>query len=232
MTSATISQIHHVLDPPEPELAGAVVGVVGTVVVVVASVVVEVAAGTVTTAGCVVVGLGSVVVTGAAVVGGLVGGLVGGGATVVGASVVGASVVRTGRVGATGALGRSGRDVVVTCAIASVVVDRATVSVGPVAIGCSGRGAEGFELDPHAANIAVASNVVATRAARSGKGTMGSFSAVIGNRLRLGHLPTLREIHRDTQQQRAAGHEERRPVDVPGVAGIAGVVDEQYREDE
>src|SRR3974390_3257136 len=49
---------------------------------------------------------------------------------------------------------------------------------------------------------------------------------------RCAHRFTLREVHRDPEEQRTPGEEERRPVDPEVVAGVARVPDEEDREDQ
>ena len=48
----------------------------------------------------------------------------------------------------------------------------------------------------------------------------------------LGHVGALGEVDRDADQRGDGAHQERSPDDVPGLAGVAGVVDEQDREEQ
>jgi hypothetical protein len=144
---------------------GVEAGAVGTVVVVVAGAV-EVGAepGTTMIAGRVVVDWAIVVDEAGGLVVALVAGLVGDGTAVVGSGRVvragdGAAVVATvvgaGSVVRSDAPGRV--SVVVGAAAVSVVVGPAA-TVGPVVIGCSGRGADGLELPELHADSAAAQN--------------------------------------------------------------------------
>ena len=169
------------LDPLE------LVGDGGTVVVGTDDDVVAVEPGTTMTAGRVVEVVANVVAVGADVVGF---GTVVGVAAVVGTVVRAGAVVGAGGVVVAGVSGRDGRvDAVVSAATASVVVEPPPkLTVGPVAIGCSGRGADGLELpDPHADIAAAPSTTTAKQRIRArraastpSKQTAGRGSRMLG----------------------------------------------------